>query len=136
MNLHRVVKTYGHDLGLSCAFRQWRADSHCRFLHGYALAVRLEFGANELDDNGWVIDFGALKPVKAWLCDTFDHKLLVAADDPMLADFKALAAKGGAELVIWPEGLGAERFAARVHGFVSGWLAHSGHAAPGDPGAR
>ena len=35
--IHRATKTYGHDLGLSVAFRQWRADSHCRYLHGYAI---------------------------------------------------------------------------------------------------
>ena len=28
------TKTYGHDLGLSAAFRQWRAESHCRLIHG------------------------------------------------------------------------------------------------------
>jgi 6-pyruvoyltetrahydropterin/6-carboxytetrahydropterin synthase len=29
-----------------------------------------------------VIDFGSLKPLKQYLCDTFDHKLLIARDDP------------------------------------------------------
>ena len=34
----RSTKTYGHEEGLSCCFRQWRAThSHCRLLHGYAL---------------------------------------------------------------------------------------------------
>jgi 6-pyruvoyltetrahydropterin/6-carboxytetrahydropterin synthase len=80
--LHFVEKSYGHDLGLSACFRQWRARSHCRFLHGYPLAFRFRFGATELDENGWVIDFGSLKPLKQYLCDTFDHKLLVARDDP------------------------------------------------------
>lgn len=123
---HRVVKTYGHDLGLSCAFRQWRATSHCRFLHGYALAVRLEFGADELDGNGWVIDFGALKPVKAFLQDSFDHKLLAAGDDPLLDHLQVLALAGGADLVVWEEGIGAERFAERVHTWVCAWLSEAG----------
>lgn len=121
-----MVKTYGHDLGLSSCFRQHRAESHCRFLHGYALAVRLEFGADELDRNGWVIDFGALKPVKAWLCDNFDHKLLVAADDPLLASFRALARLGGADVVVWDQGIGTERFAERVFEWVSEWLVSTG----------
>lgn len=120
---HRVVKTYGHDLGLSCAFRQWRADSHCRHLHGYALAVRLEFGADSLDINGWVIDFGSMKPIKTFLEANFDHKLLVAADDPLLPQFRALAEAGGADIAVWPEGLGTERFAAVVHTWVTEWLA-------------
>jgi 6-pyruvoyltetrahydropterin/6-carboxytetrahydropterin synthase len=79
-----VHKTYGHDCGLSATFRQWRAKSHCRFIHGYALSVKLTFVCNddEVDENGWVINFGGLKPVKAFLEDTFDHKTLVAEDDP------------------------------------------------------
>ena len=44
------TKTYDHNEGLSCAFRQWRAeDSHCRFIHGYAIAVSLTFGCKELE---------------------------------------------------------------------------------------
>lgn len=82
--MYFVTKTYGHDLGLSACFRQWRAKSHCRFLHGYPLSFKFTFAATELDENGWVINFGGLKPVKAWLEDTFDHKMLVAADDPAL----------------------------------------------------
>jgi 6-pyruvoyltetrahydropterin/6-carboxytetrahydropterin synthase len=65
---YRITKTYGHDLGLSACFRQHRAESHCRFLHGYALSFKFTFGG--------------LKPLKEWLCETFDHKLLVAEDDP------------------------------------------------------
>lgn len=79
---YRVTKTYGHELGLSACFRQPRATSHCRFLHGYALGFKLVLEASRLDVNGWVKDFGSLKPFKQWLCDTFDHKLLVATDDP------------------------------------------------------
>ena len=43
-------KKYGHERGLSAAFRQWRADSHCKFLHGYSLEFEFKFGANELDE--------------------------------------------------------------------------------------
>lgn len=44
------TKTYGHEVGLSATFRQWRAKSHCRLLHGYSLSFRFEFEANTLDD--------------------------------------------------------------------------------------
>jgi 6-pyruvoyltetrahydropterin/6-carboxytetrahydropterin synthase len=85
-------KTYTHSVGLSCTFRQWRAKhSHCRFLHGYALQVTITFVSDELDDNNWVQDFGGLKPIKQWLEDTFDHKTLIAQDDPQLPRIKALA---------------------------------------------
>lgn len=88
---YAVTKTYGHNLGFSATFRQWRATSHCRFLHGYSLQFELEFRSPCLNDNNWVIDFGSLKPVKKWLEDTFDHKTLVAIDDPLLRLFRGLA---------------------------------------------
>ena len=32
------TKTYGHNIGLACVFRQPNADhSHCHLLHGYSL---------------------------------------------------------------------------------------------------
>lgn len=87
------TKTYTHAEGLSCCFRQWRAESHCRFLHGYALEVRVVFGCSELDDRNWVVDFGGLKEFKAWLKDTFDHKTLVAKDDPMIGTLNMLGTR-------------------------------------------
>lgn len=74
------TKTY-KQLG-PVAYRQWRADSHCNLIHGYALSFHFEFGSNDLDARNWVVDFGSLKPLKALLEDWFDHTLLVATDDP------------------------------------------------------
>ena len=38
------TKTYGHERGLSCAFRQPLAlHSHCSLLHGYALSFSFKF---------------------------------------------------------------------------------------------
>lgn len=82
---YRCTKHYGHNEGLTATFRQWRAASHCRYIHGYALAFTFEFECQTLDDRNWVVDFGSLKPLKAWLKDMFDHRLLVARDDPCLA---------------------------------------------------
>jgi 6-pyruvoyltetrahydropterin/6-carboxytetrahydropterin synthase len=64
------------------AYRQWRADSHCNLIHGYALSFHFEFEAETLDARNWVIDFGGLKPLKGMLEAWFDHTLLVAIDDP------------------------------------------------------
>ena len=42
------TKTYNHNVGLSCCFRQWRAkDSHCQYLHGYSISVRFNFKSEE-----------------------------------------------------------------------------------------
>lgn len=108
---HRSTKRFD---GLSVCFRQWRADSHCRFLHGYALEFVAVF-EGELDHRNWVLDFGSFKSngFKAWLADTFDHKTIVAEDDPLLSQFKAMDEEGMLELVIMPS-VGCEKFAERV----------------------
>jgi len=74
------TKTY-KQLG-PVAYRQWRADSHCNLIHGYALSFNLEFETDDLDVRNWVMDFGGLRPLKELLEDWFDHTLLVAQDDP------------------------------------------------------
>lgn len=79
---YTVEKHYPYSLGLSAVFRQWRAESHCSRLHGYALAFTFEFESENLDDRNWVIDFGALGPIKDHLIARYDHRLIVADDDP------------------------------------------------------
>lgn len=108
----RSTKTYTHALGLSCAFRQHKATSHCRFLHGYALQIKITF-EGPLDTRNWVQDFGGLKNVKTWLEEVFDHKTLVAEDDPHLDWFKTAAKLGILDLKIVPA-TGMEKFAEMV----------------------
>lgn len=79
--MYHVTKHYPHSLGLSACFRQPNADSHCRFLHGYALAFTFEFCGRDLDKDNWLIDFGSLKPLKEFLVATFDHKTMIAEND-------------------------------------------------------
>jgi 6-pyruvoyltetrahydropterin/6-carboxytetrahydropterin synthase len=117
---YRVTKTYPHSLGLSACFRQWRADSHCRYLHGYALSFTLTFEALALDARNWVLDFGSLKPVKEFLVDTFDHKLLVAEDDPMLTVILSEIHGGKIADVVTVPAVGCEAFAEQVAIFVDG----------------
>jgi 6-pyruvoyltetrahydropterin/6-carboxytetrahydropterin synthase len=118
---YRSTKTYGHEVGLSCAFRQWRAASHCRRIHGYALAIRLEFEADELDERNWVVDFGSLKSFKRWLEDTFDHTLLVARDDPERGLLLTLGTLGVAHVVL-VERVGCEAFAQLIYEAAERWL--------------
>lgn len=105
------TKTYGHELGLSACFRQHKAThSHCSKLHGYALAFKFTFAAKELDATNWVQDFGGLKSLKEGLQRHFDHKLVVASDDPKLDEIVALHHKGVADVLIFPT-VGCEAFA-------------------------
>lgn len=135
-----VTKQYGHELGLSACFRQWKAKSHCRFLHGYPLSFKFVFGCEDNDLlEDWVIDFGGLKEVKLWLCNTFDHKLLIAEDDPQRERLEALrdVAPGNkgrgrsshdslADPIILPR-VGCEGFALFVFEYVDRWLELGGH---------
>lgn len=124
--MHISGKTWGHDVGLSCCFRQWRANSHCSLLHGYAIAVSVEFEAKELDERNWVIDFGGLGLIKSFLQNTFDHKLLVAEDDPQLDFLCQLSGLGLASVVVLPA-VGCEAFAEYIWEHVEHWLNANGH---------
>lgn len=102
------TKTYNTDEGLSCVYRQWRAKhSHCSSGHGYALGFKLIFECDSLDERNWVMDFGGLKEFKNWLHDTFDHKFLVAQDDPNRKLYEELP---GFDVVVLPS-VGCEKFA-------------------------
>lgn len=82
------------------AYRQWRADSHCNLIHGYALSFKLFFEAKTLDARNWVVDYGSLRPLKGLLEEWFDHKLLVAEDDPQLSEFLKIQEWGLAKLTV------------------------------------
>lgn len=123
--MYMSTKTYGHELGLSAAFRQWRAESHCRKLHGYALSIKFLFEAKELDSRNWVVDFGGLKDLKAILEGTFDHKTVVAEDDPQLDWFRAGHAAGTLDLVVLPA-VGCEKFAEYIYDVTEQWLTDAG----------
>ena len=112
--------------GFSCAFAQWRADSHCKYLHGYALEFKFWFEADTLDARHWVVDFGGLKPLKSWLEHTFDHTTLVAIDNPNLEYYKEMASKG---LIQLREvfATGCEETARIVFEYTEMWLKDAGY---------
>lgn len=123
--MHYSTKTYGHNIGLSAAFRQWRAESHCNKLHGYALAIKFVFQAEVLDHRNWVVDFGGLKGLKGILEDSFDHKTLVAEDDPCRDWFENAAAEGILDVVYVPA-TGCEAFAELIFHVTEQWLRDAG----------
>ena len=105
------TKTYGHNIGLSAVFRQPNADhSHCHLLHGYSLGFKFTFACEKLDNKNWAVDFGGLKPLKAWLENNFDHKTCIDVNDPHVDVFHDLEKKGLIDLRLF-EGVGAEKFA-------------------------
>jgi 6-pyruvoyltetrahydropterin/6-carboxytetrahydropterin synthase len=105
--------------GFSCVFRQWKAeDTHCKFLHGYAISFRVWF-EGELDERNWVFDFGGMKRAKntidgknpkEWMDYMFDHTTLVTIDDPGIGGFRIMDQLGIIQLREL-EAVGAEQFA-------------------------
>ena len=116
--IHLSTKTYGHNIGLSCAFRQPNAThSHCRFIHGYSLQFKFTFGCDNLDNKNWAVDFGGLKPLKKWLEDHFDHKTALDINDPHLEKFRELEKLDLVDIVTF-DGVGAEKFAEHAFNFA------------------
>ena len=118
IKMYYSTKHYGHNIGLSAVFRQPNADhSHCHVFHGYSLAFTFKFGCHELDNKNWAVDFGGLKELKKWLEDSFDHKTVVDAADPMRSELERLEELGLAEIRIF-DGVGAEKFAEHAYNFA------------------
>lgn len=116
-----VTKTWAPGKGYSCMFRNWRAKSHCNLGHGYDLIFATTFacGPNDLTEEGWVVDFGGLDPISDAIKAHFDHKWVVAEDDPcadMIRDFneRCMVLNNGRrmfDLVFMPS-VGCEAFSA------------------------
>jgi 6-pyruvoyltetrahydropterin/6-carboxytetrahydropterin synthase len=90
-------------------------------MHGYAIQVEVEFRATELDQKNWVVDFGGLKQFKGWLEDMFDHKTLVARDDPELGWFQEGQRRGNVDLKV-VEGVGCEAFSYMIFNWLNTWV--------------
>lgn len=101
-----------------CAYRQWRADSHCSRIHGYAFSMKFYFGTNELDVRNWVADYGGMKELKEVLQSQFDHTTLVAEDDPHLDWYKEAEKRGIMKLIVLPK-LGCEGLADMLYEYVN-----------------
>jgi len=116
--------------GYSTCFRQWKADdTHCKFLHGYAISFRVWF-EGELDERNWVWDFGGMKRAKTqinhmspkdfftWL---LDHTTIIAQDDPHLETFRQLNKDGIIQLRVLPA-TGCEQFAKYLYNTINTFL--------------
>lgn len=128
--------------GFSTCFRQWKAvDTHCKFLHGYAISFKLTFEGS-LDFRNWVMDFGFLKrsetkiswhkssldpervsdfSVDEFFKFMFDHTTVISEDDPALEKFIELDKMGVIQLRIIPK-VGCEKFAQFVSEILNRFL--------------
>jgi 6-pyruvoyltetrahydropterin/6-carboxytetrahydropterin synthase len=53
-----------------------RPDHKCGRLHGHNYTVVVSCDADDLDEHGFVVDFGDLEPIGAFIEETLDHRHL------------------------------------------------------------
>lgn len=97
MKLFTCTKRYPE---ICVGHRNWNSGTRCARIHGYARTVEITIVARELDDRQWVMDLGNLRFIRDELVEMWDHKQLVADNDPLLEDFKRLEDKGALSLTI------------------------------------
>ena len=92
-------KTY-RDIPLS--HRQPNHRGRCSRLHGHSWSITLTFEPKELDDNGFVIDFGDLHFIEDWIDEHLDHATAVWENDPKLVSLNELQNEGLIKLLTVP----------------------------------
>ena len=88
-------KTYSD---IPFAHRQHRHDGHCAQIHGHNWSFTFTFGCDQLDECGFVVDFGKLKPIKRWIDENLDHACLFNRDDPHLQEILEINEKTGCQI--------------------------------------
>ena len=95
----RSTKTFTN---LPCAHRLHSHEGHCRFVHGYSRSFKFYFEASKLDEHDFVVDFSALKQLRAWLEHMYDHTLLIGEHDPDLPFFREMHVRQLCDLRVVP----------------------------------
>lgn len=119
MRTYKYTSTKEWHQAFPCAYRQYKADSHCNLIHGYAFSIKVYFGTDELDVRNWAADYGGLKDLKQFLESMFDHTLLVSQDDPKFHVFEMLQNEGLAKLTVLPK-VGCEGLADMLYKYING----------------
>lgn len=90
-DMHTCEKNY---TDIPIGHLQHLHPGHCRFVHGHNWSLTLTFACEELDFQGFVIDFGGIKFISRWISENLDHACMFAETDTeglkMLAAFPHL----------------------------------------------
>ncbi len=76
--MHSCEKIYSD---IPMAHLQHRHPGPCRLVHGHNWSFALTFGCDELDEQGFVVDFGGLKYISKWISENLDHACAFAKSD-------------------------------------------------------
>lgn len=119
----RGVYRIGKSFGFEAAHRLGQLAAHhkCARVHGHSYAVEVTLVAQVLSGPGFVVDFAELEPVKQWLADTFDHRLIndVVTVEPTSENLARLIFDWCAEKLPLPDGVCVE--AVKVSETATSW---------------
>ncbi|MDR2862927.1 MAG: 6-carboxytetrahydropterin synthase [Puniceicoccales bacterium] len=115
-------KTYAD---IPFAHRQHRHRGHCAFIHGHNWNFTFTFGCRELDENGFVVDFGDLKYIRRWFDTHLDHACVFNRDDPERE--KITAAAPSSYKVYLVDNCSAEGLAHHLYGIVDALVKKETH---------
>lgn len=78
---YRICKTFEVESGHILS----KHPGRCRYPHGHTRRVEITLEADQLDENGMICDFGALKESVVSLIDALDHSICMNTSDPMFS---------------------------------------------------
>ena len=93
----------------------------CGRLHGHNYIVVVVLGSNELDEHGFVVDYGELKPLKDFIDSKMDHRHL---ND--VFDFQTTAENMAKYLYDYAKGLWKEVIEVRISETPKTWSRYRG----------
>lgn len=74
------------ELTFEAAHRLLDYQGKCKNVHGHSYKARISVRSKDLQPNGFVIDFGALRGIiGGWIDDHWDHAILLHEKDPLWA---------------------------------------------------
>jgi 6-pyruvoyltetrahydropterin/6-carboxytetrahydropterin synthase len=96
-------------------------DGHqCARLHGHNYIVEVELQSDTLNDTGFVVDYGELKPLKEYIDGTLDHRHL---NDVL--PFQTSAENMARHLYQWSKAIWPQVSAVRVSETPKTWAEYS-----------
>ncbi len=68
-------------------------ESGCTNLHGHSYKVEVTVECDELNKEGFIIDFTHLKPIQKWLDNNWDHATIISTHDNDVDSIKKICGK-------------------------------------------
>lgn len=108
-------------LKFEAAHRLLTYQGKCKHLHGHSYLALVNIGMEELQPDGFVMDFGVLKKIVGdWIDTHWDHVTILHKDDPLLFILREHACK----VYELPENPTAEHMAQHLYAYTCAVFSH------------